>query len=54
MSITRKNISRKRARKNPPTIVMVTKTFHPAEEASSPDKIEKVKEVLKKAGFRPE
>jgi hypothetical protein len=53
MSVTKKDTSRKRAKKNPPTVVMVTKTYHPAKEASFPDKIKKVKDVLTKAGFRP-
>jgi hypothetical protein len=53
MSITRKNTSRKRAKKNPPTMVLVTKTFHPAEETHFPEKDKKAKEILTKAGFRP-
>ena len=53
MSVTNKNTTRKRPKKNPPTVVMVTKTYHPVEEAIFPDKIKKVKEVLSKANFRP-
>jgi hypothetical protein len=53
MSIIRKNTSRKRAKKNPPTVVLVTKTFHPVEETHFPEKVKKAKEILTKAGFRP-
>jgi hypothetical protein len=53
MSVTKRNTSHKRVKKNPPTIVVVTKTYHPAEEAIFPDKIKKVKEVLTKANFAP-
>jgi hypothetical protein len=53
MPATRKNTSRKRAKKKPPTVVVVTKTFHSAEETHFPEKVEKAKEILTKAGFRP-
>jgi hypothetical protein len=53
MPVIKKNTSRKRAKKNSSTIVLVTKTFHPAEETHFPEKVKKAKEVLTKAGFRP-
>jgi hypothetical protein len=34
-------------------VVLVTKTFHPAEETHFPEKVKKAKEILTKAGFRP-
>jgi hypothetical protein len=53
MPVTKRNTSHKRAKKNPPTVVLVTKTFHPAEETHFPEKVKKAKEILTKAGFRP-
>jgi hypothetical protein len=52
MPIVKKNTARKRARKNDPTLIMVTKTFVPVEEAIFPEKAQKVKDVLTKAKFR--
>jgi hypothetical protein len=52
MSVTKSNNTHKRAKKTPPTVVVVTKTFHPIEEAIFPEKIKKVKEVLAKSNFR--
>jgi hypothetical protein len=51
MSVTKRNNTHKRAKKTPPTVVVVTKTFHPIEEAIFPEKIKKVKEVLAKSNF---
>jgi hypothetical protein len=53
MSVAKRNTARKRAKKTPPTVVVVTKTYHPTEEAIFPEKIKKVKEVLAKSNFRP-
>jgi hypothetical protein len=53
MPVTRKNTSRKRAKKKAASIVLVTKTFHPAVETHFPEKIKKAKEILTQAGFRP-
>lgn len=53
MPTAKKNITRKRAKKNPPTVVLVTKTFHPVEDTHFPEKVKKVREVLTNAGFRP-
>ncbi len=53
MPIIKKNTTRKRARKNDPTVVVVTKTYIPGEEAIFPEKAKKVKEILSKAKFLP-
>jgi hypothetical protein len=53
MSVTKKNTARKRSRKSNPEIVVVTKTFVPAKEYIFPEKLEKAKEILAKAKFRP-
>jgi hypothetical protein len=53
MSVVKKNTARKRAKKTLPTVVVVTKSFHPVEEAIFPEKVKKVKEVLAKSNFRP-
>ena len=53
MSTANKKAPRKKAKKDLPTVVIVTKTFHPAEETHFPEKVEKAKEILKEAGFRP-
>jgi hypothetical protein len=53
MSVTKKKVTRKRAKKTPPTVVVVTKTFHPKEDTLFPEKVSKVKEVLTKSNFRP-
>ena len=51
MSVVKKNTARKRAKKTPPTVLVVTKTHHPIDEAIFPEKIKKVKEVLAKSNF---
>lgn len=53
MPLTKKNNTHKRAKKMPPTVVVVTKTQVPAKDAIFPEKIKKVKDVLTKAKFRP-
>jgi hypothetical protein len=53
MSVTKKNTTRKRAKKTSPTMVLVTKTFHSVDEAIFPDKVKKVKEMLLNSDFRP-
>ena len=53
MPITKKNTTHKRARKKAPSVVVVTKTYVPIEEAIFPEKAKKVKEILSKAKFLP-
>ena len=53
MSPTKKNATRKKVKKNASTVVIVTKTFHPAEETRFPEKVKKAKEIITQAGFRP-
>lgn len=53
MPVKKKKSSRKRVKKNLPPVVVVTKTFHQAEETRFPEKVKKAKEILSEAGFRP-
>ena len=53
MSVTKKHSTYKRTKKTPPTVLVVTKTYHPIEDAILPEKIKKVKEVLSKSNFCP-
>ena len=53
MSVAKRNSTHKRDKKTPPTVVVVTKTFHPIEEGIFPEKVKKVKEVLAKSNFHP-
>jgi len=52
MPIKKKKTSCK-AKKNLSSVVIVTKTFHSAEETRFPEKVKKAKEILTNAGFRP-
>jgi hypothetical protein len=52
MPIAKKNTTRKRARKKAPTVIVVTKTYVPIEDAIFPEKAKKIKEILSKAKFR--
>ena len=53
MPFKKKKTSRKRVEKKLPPVLVVTKTFHPAEETLFPEKVEKAKEIITEAGFRP-
>jgi hypothetical protein len=53
MSITRKNKTHRRAKKKVPALVVVTKTYHPIEEALFPEKNKKAKEMLENSDFNP-
>jgi hypothetical protein len=53
MPVKKKKSSRKRVKMNLPAVVVVTKTFHQAEETRFPEKVKKAKEILTEVGFRP-
>jgi len=52
MPVAKKNTTRKRARKKASTVIVVTKTYVPMEEALFPENSQKIKEILSKAKFR--
>jgi hypothetical protein len=53
MPVAKKKTTSKRAKKTPPKVMIVTKTYHTNEESLFPEKVAKVKEVLSKSDFRP-
>lgn len=53
MSVAKKKTATKRAKKTPPKVVIVTKTYHHGEETLFPEKVAKVKDMLSKSDFRP-
>jgi hypothetical protein len=53
MPTARKNITRKKTKKTPTTVVVVTKTYHKAGETLFPEKVAKVKDILSRSDYHP-